>query len=80
MCYQYVIKISLFLIIFLILFLINKYAFQQKKENFGVYCGSYNLESPLSLAQSDCSGNSECKWNPYTSKDGTVSGWCGNHS
>jgi hypothetical protein len=77
---NYLIKISLFLIIFLILFLINKYAFQQKKENFGVYCGSYNLESSSSSAQSDCVGNSECQWNPYTSKSGTVGGWCGNHS
>ena len=75
---NYLIKIILFIVIFLILFLINRYFFTQKKENFGTYCGSYNLG--LVSNQSNCISNSECQWNPYTSKSGTVGGYCTNHS
>jgi len=73
---NYLIKIVLFIVIFLILFLINKYTFPKNSEKFGVYCGSYNNATggPDEL---NCKGNSECKWNPYTSKFGTVKGWCG---
>ena len=46
------------------------------KEKFGVYCGSYNLDTTGS-AQTLCKGNSECQWNSYTTKDGTITGWCG---
>lgn len=43
-------------------------------ENYGIYCGRYNIQKS---SIDDCINDNECIWNEYTSRIGTVTGWCG---
>ena len=62
------------IIIFFMFYSINV-LFNDNNENFGVYCGRYNINK--ATAQINCSADTECYWNPYTSHEGIVTGWCG---
>jgi hypothetical protein len=61
------------LIIILIFYFFNK-ILDKDIENYGVYCGRYNLDK--GTAQQYCLGDTECTWNNYTTQDGTLTGWC----
>jgi hypothetical protein len=66
----------LILIVIIILFFFINYLFKKNIENYGIYCGRYNLQP--SIAQSTCSEDSNCAWTPYTSQNGKKYGWCDN--
>lgn len=63
-----------FIVIYILFYFLNIY-FNKTKEHYGIYCGRYNINK--SSAQTNCNADSECAWNPYTAKNGTVTGWCG---
>lgn len=68
------ILISIFLVIIVILYIINMYL-KKSIENFGIYCGSYNLNK--NTAQLYCTKDPECAWN--STKDpntGLMNNWC----
>ena len=45
------------------------------KENYGVYCGRYNLNA--SSAQKYCNADVECKWNMTIDPNtGLANNWC----
>ena len=68
--------IFIFLTIIILFLLFNMY-FKKNIENYGVYCGTYNLNP--STAQRNCSNDIECIWNNYTTANGKSAGWCGQH-
>lgn len=73
-------NLLLFVLIFLIvlfIFSILNMMIKNKRENFGVYCGTYNIN--MATAQKNCTADQECKWVTY--KDPTtkkVNSWCTN--
>jgi hypothetical protein len=62
-----------FLIIYIIFYFLNIFL-NKTMENYGIYCGRYNINK--STAQINCNADSECRWVPYTSKNGVQAGWC----
>ena len=68
--------VLIFLIVLFIFSILNMFI-KNKKENFGVYCGSYNID--VNTAQKSCNEDNNCKWVTY--KDPTskkVNSWCTN--
>ncbi len=74
---NYYAKIFFIIFIIAIIFTLIYYIYksQKTKENFGIYCGSYNLNK--ATAQRYCSSDPECAWN--STKDpntGLMNNWC----
>jgi hypothetical protein len=44
------------------------------QEQYGNYCGTYNLQSN---SENACKSDTECAWNKYVPKKGNPTGWCG---
>jgi len=68
--------ILIILIVILVLFFIINMLLKENIENYGVYCGRYNLK-PLT-AQVNCKKDSNCAWQSYTTQKGKTDGWCDN--
>jgi hypothetical protein len=68
--------IIIFLIILIIFYFFN-IILNKNIEKYGIYCGRYNLDTDLSLAQTNCTNDPECLWNNYISVGGKSAGWCG---
>ena len=71
---RFMLCLTVILIIILIFLFVNFYM-KKQIDNFGIYCGRYNLDS--NTAQSSCSADSNCQWKSYTdSSTGLVNNWC----
>jgi hypothetical protein len=76
--------VVIFLTIFVLFYFLNIF-FTPNIENYGTYCGRYNLDRQTALTK--CKGDNECKWNKYSNKfknslgsisnDSDTNGWCG---
>jgi len=76
--------VLILLLILFILFIVFYYSYNdisiiQKfnlpfQEQYGNYCGSYNLQVN---SESACKSDNECTWNKYIPKKGEPTGWCG---
>ena len=71
------------IIIIIVLFILLNFSLEkkknlrvlQKKENFGIYCGRYNLNKGES--EKNCRGDNQCNWFEEKNILGITSGWCG---
>jgi hypothetical protein len=64
-------------IITLVLFIFINILLKKSIENYGIYCGRYNLN--LTTAEDACSKDTNCAWVPYTnSQTRKKYGWCDN--
>jgi hypothetical protein len=69
----------IFLIILLLFYFLNNFL-KKNIENYGIYCGRYNIITNNNIAKTKCTSDLECIWNNYIARDGTSSGWCGQNS
>jgi len=67
----------MFLIILIIFYFFN-IVLHTDIENYGIYCGRYNLDT--TNAETNCKKDSECQWNDYITLNKTNKGWCGQNS
>jgi hypothetical protein len=66
--------LSILVVIILLFLFVNMYL-KKQIDNFGIYCGRYNLNP--SNAKVLCSADSNCQWNTTTDpSNGISNSWC----
>ena len=70
----YIIFLISILVILIIFYFLNM-LLQKKIENYGVYCGYYNLQQTKNK-QPQCVSDTNCKWITATTNNGKSYGWC----
>lgn len=73
--YNWLLYIIIFIVILVIFAFIN-FVMKKNIENYGIYCGRYNLNPPF--AEHACEEDPDCKWRSYTTRTGVIDGWCDN--
>ena len=66
---------SIIILIFLGLFYLLNYLLKKNIENYGIFCGYYNL-SGVSNNQTLCNSDINCEWHTKTNHNGRTIGWC----
>lgn len=62
------------ILIVVVFYVVNMFL-KRSVENFGIYCGRYNLNK--STAKRYCQGDPECKWNSQKDPNtGLMNEWC----
>lgn len=61
-------------LILLIVFVFVNILLKRDIENFGIYCGRYNLDKDS--AEKKCKADDECEWIQRVNKNGVDSSWC----
>jgi hypothetical protein len=57
------------------LFFLLNYLLKKKIENYGIYCGYYNMKDNVDN-QARCNADINCAWYNKTNPNGKVIGWC----
>jgi hypothetical protein len=69
------ISITLSILFILGLFYLLNYLLKKNIENYGIYCGYYNMASNTNK-QALCTADVNCAWYNQTNPNGKVISWC----